>query len=354
MAVANDNNPNIVGNYEIGALLGKGSFGEVKIATHIPTSEKFAIKIVSTEKMAQADLDKEIVNQRRLSHKHVVRIHEVIQQDSLTFIVMELVSGGDLFDHMVKQPRLRENEARRIFQQIIAGVEHCHDSGVAHRDLKPENIFMDHGANIKIGDFGLSGEIREGELLRDSCGSMFYAAPELLSKNCAYEGPEVDVWACGVILYALLANRLPFDKDSPRELARAIKKGEYAVPGFFSDDAKDLVNRILSVDRAQRLSIADIQGHKWFQVDLPLQVSSDAVQDSDSDSDISDLGTPAVPTKYDVLSERSQSTEEPSNESDKDISSFATSSELKTSCTSGLEVLDCLEASLQPVHDLQA
>merc|ERR1719199_1481502 len=126
------------------------------------------------------------------------------------YIVMELASGGELFDYIVKsRGGLPEPEARRVFQQIVAGVEHCHQRGVVHRDLKPENIFMDAKGNAKIGDFGLSTNWRPGKVLTDSCGSPNYAAPELLQKQCQYEGPEVDIWASGCVLYALFSRWLP-------------------------------------------------------------------------------------------------------------------------------------------------
>jgi serine/threonine protein kinase len=166
-----------------------------------------------------------------------------------------------------------ECEARRIFQQIIAGVEHCHENRVAHRDLKPENIFLDKDRNVKIGDFGLSGEMLEGASLRESCGSPNYAAPELFYKNCEYDGPEVDVWSCGVILYALLCNKLPFDADSIPELIRIIKRGKYSVPGFVSDDAKDLIAQMLCKDPKQRITTSAIRKHHWFAKDLPPELA---------------------------------------------------------------------------------
>lgn len=262
----------IVGSYELGATLGAGSFGVVRVATHIETAEQFAVKIVSTKKMTPKMLAKEIKHHCRLSHKHVVRIHDVIEQDGLTYIVMELASGGDLLGFLLDRVRLREKEARHIFQQLVAGVEYCHRQGVAHRDLKLENIFMDADGNAKIGDFGLSAEIRAGEFLRESCGSLNYAAPELLGGDCMYEGPEVDVWSCGVILFALLTQGLPFDSPFPWELKRLIRKGRFSVPGFVSEDAKDLIACILTVDSSQRMSIADIREHRWFKEDLPAEL----------------------------------------------------------------------------------
>jgi len=270
--------PQIVGDYELGATLGQGTFGTVKVGTHVLTGQRVAIKIIPSGKMEQNKLEQEIRLQRRLSHQHVVQIHEVLEQDSDMHIVMELVSGGDLFDFIVKHVRVPEKEGRRLFQQIVAGVEHCHDCKVAHRDLKPENIFMDKDGNVKIGDFGLSAEICAGELLKDSCGSPNYAAPELLYKDCAYEGPEVDVWACGVILYAILASTLPFDAPAMPQLFRLIKAGRYSMPGFLSDDAKDLIAHMLVVDPTQRYSMADIREHRWFQTDLPPELTRSAAE----------------------------------------------------------------------------
>lgn len=252
------------GNYALGDILGKGTFGEVKVATRLDTGERLAVKILSTSKTPLQELEGEILHQR-LSHQHVVRIHEIIKQSELTFIVMELASGGDLLEHL-KGGRVPEQEARRIFQQIVAGVEHSHKQGIAHRDLKCENIFMDGACNVKIGDFGFSKEMRQGELLRERVGTPFYAAPELLSgRSCAYKGPEVDVWACGVILYRLLVGAFPFQHTSEAELFDLIRKGQYSMPAFVSNDAKDLIAGILTVDRAQRISLLGIQEHRWFQ-----------------------------------------------------------------------------------------
>jgi serine/threonine protein kinase len=257
-----------VGNYKLGRTLGKGSFGVVKEATHVATGQKFAIKIVPADK-ADEKLEAEIENQQRLRHKHVVEIVEVIREDDAVYIVMELVAGGDLFDFIVKNTRIPENKVRLIFQELIAGVEHCHMNKVAHRDLKPENIFLDSNRHVKIGDFGLSGAMQEGVLLTASCGSPNYAAPELLVRNCQYEGPDVDIWSAGVVLYALLCNQLPFDAANMGDLFKLIKRGQYRVPGFVSSEAKDLMAKMLNVDRTQRISIDAIKDHPWFVQDLP-------------------------------------------------------------------------------------
>jgi serine/threonine protein kinase len=260
--------------YKFGRKIGTGTFGEVRIATRRNTGEDVAVKVVRESKADPQKLQREIALQRRQDHQHVVKIHEVVRDlTGNTYIVMELVSGGDLFDYVFQQARLSECEARRIFQQIIAGVEHCHAKGVVHRDLKPENIFMDSAKNVKIGDFGFAEEMVQGELLHTSCGSPDYVAPELLYKNCAYEGPEVDVWSCGVILYALLCRKLPFEADTLHELLQVVKRGTYDVPAFVADDARDLLARMLCLVPQQRISISAIRDHPWFAQDLPPELA---------------------------------------------------------------------------------
>jgi serine/threonine protein kinase len=255
--------------YELGKTVGIGTFGKVKAAVHVATGEQVAIKIIQKGKTDPQALQHEIELQGRLNHQHIVHVHEVFEQDSSTYIVMEFASGGHLFDYLAKHPRMSEDDARRIFQQVIAGVEHCHENHVAHRDLKLENILIDNAKNVKIGDFGVSGDIVENELLRDACGSPNYAAPELLYKDCAYEGPEVDVWSCGVILYALLCKNLPFYANSTPDLMRLIKKGKYNVPGYVSEQATDLLSKMLCVQVTKRITITGIRQHPWFTQDLP-------------------------------------------------------------------------------------
>jgi serine/threonine protein kinase len=258
-----------VGKYKFGITLGKGSFGEVREATNVKTGKKVAIKIIPAAKADDIKLKQEIENQRRLHHKHVVEIVETFTKDGDTYIVMELVPGENLFEFIVRSVRIPELKARQLFQQIIAGLEHCHLNKVAHRDLKPENLFLDRALNVKIGDFGLSATMEEGTLLTDSCGSPNYAAPELLNKKCQYEGPEVDIWSCGVVLYALLCGYLPFDADSIPDLFRLIRRGHFVTPGHVSNEAKDLITQMLTVDQKQRISLSGIRKHPWFTKDLP-------------------------------------------------------------------------------------
>lgn len=165
---------------------------------------------------------REIKILRLFMHPHIIRLYEVIETSHDIYVVMEYVKSGELFDYIVEKGRLVEDEARRFFQQIISGVEYCHRNMVVHRDLKPENLLLDSKMNVKIADFGLSNVMRDGHFLKTSCGSPNYAAPEVISGRL-YAGPEVDVWSCGVILYALLCGSLPFDDENIPNLFKKIK-----------------------------------------------------------------------------------------------------------------------------------
>mmetsp|Transcript_29235 Transcript_29235/g.46608 ORF Transcript_29235/g.46608 Transcript_29235/m.46608 type:complete len:367 (-) Transcript_29235:399-1499(-) len=252
----------LVDGYRLGQTIGKGSYASVKAAKCTTSRRKVAIKIVPRSNVDDK-LEAEISNHSKLHHKHIVEIIDVVRKDHATCIVMELASAGSLYDYIVCSPQLTEEKARRTFQQLIAALDHCHAHNIVHRDLKPENILMDHDGNVKLADFGFSAKIGEGELLSESCGSPNYVAPELLKKKRSYRF-EVDIWSCGVILYALLCRQLPFDEPNIPDLFRRIQNADYIVPGFMSDDAKDLVGKMMTVDPNERITIAEIKTHPWF------------------------------------------------------------------------------------------
>lgn len=284
------------GEFKLGKTLGSGQFGKVKQAENVNTGALAAVKIIPNGKMDETALQNEVALQRKLDHPHIVKVFEVVATEQVTYIAMELVSGGDLLEHLLGFVRLEEDEARRLFQQIIVGIEHCHSRKICHRDLKPENILVDSEVNVKIADFGLAAEIVEGEWLLDSCGSPNYAAPELLSRGCKYKGPEIDVWSTGVILYALLCNSLPFDADSVPELFKKIKRGTFAVPGFVRPDVNGLLKKILNVKQEERISIAGITANSWFRKKLP-QVAADAPPDVPvAPPELAVAATPSQPT----------------------------------------------------------
>lgn len=259
-------------NYKLGKTLGIGSFGKVKIAEHALTGHKVAIKILNRRKIKSMEMEEKVRREikilRLFMHPHIIRLYEVIETQTDIYVVMEYVKSGELFDYIVEKGRLQEDEARRFFQQIISGVEYCHRNMVVHRDLKPENLLLDSKCNVKIADFGLSNVMRDGHFLKTSCGSPNYAAPEVISGKL-YAGPEVDVWSCGVILYALLCGTLPFDDENIPNLFKKIKGGIYTLPSHLSALARDLIPRMLVVDPMKRMTIREIREHPWFQARLP-------------------------------------------------------------------------------------
>mmetsp|Transcript_7683 Transcript_7683/g.16439 ORF Transcript_7683/g.16439 Transcript_7683/m.16439 type:complete len:698 (+) Transcript_7683:129-2222(+) len=261
-----------IGQYILGKNLGIGAFGKVKLATHAITGHKVAVKILNKAKIKQLGMEEKVQREINIlhlcTHPHIIRLYEVIDTPSDIFLVNEYVSGGELFDYIVSKGRLSADEARNFFHQIISGVEYCHFQKIVHRDLKPENLLLDSNLNIKIADFGLSNLMRDGDFLRTSCGSPNYAAPEVISGHL-YAGPEVDVWSCGVILYALLCGSLPFDDESIPNLFKKIKSGMYSLPSHLSQLARNLIPRMLEVDPMKRITIPEIRLHPWFQHKLP-------------------------------------------------------------------------------------
>ena len=256
----------------MGKTLGIGSFGKVKVAEHILTGHKVAVKILNRKKIKAIDMEEKVRREikilRLFMHPHIIRLYEVLETPHDIYVIMEYVKSGELFDYIVEKGRLGENEARHFFQQIVSGVEYCHRNMVVHRDLKPENLLLDAKSNVKIADFGLSNVMRDGHFLKTSCGSPNYAAPEVISGKL-YSGPEVDVWSCGVILYALLCGSLPFDDESIPNLFKKIKGGIYNLPSHLSPGARDLIARMLLVDPLKRITISEIRTHPWFVVHLP-------------------------------------------------------------------------------------
>ncbi|XP_073132041.1 SNF1-related protein kinase catalytic subunit alpha KIN10-like isoform X1 [Henckelia pumila] len=267
---------NVLPRYKLGKTLGIGAFGKVKLAVHSLTGLKVAIKILDRQSIDNSEAEKvrkEINIMRQLFHPHVVRLFEVIDTPTKVYVVMEYMNSGELFYYITEHGRLEEDEARHFFQQIISGVEYCHHHMIVHRDLKPENLILDSKHNVKIADFGFGNVMRDGHFLKTSCGSPNYAAPELICRQL-YAGPEVDVWSCGVILYALLCGRLPFDDDNIPGLYAKIKSGVYPVGNHLTESAQDLISRILVVDPMKRISIPEIRRHPWFMIRLPPYIAN--------------------------------------------------------------------------------
>jgi len=265
-----------IGHYRLGKNLGIGSFGKVRLAEHQLTGHKVAVKILNRARIRQLDMDEKVRREIKILklfyHPHIIRLYEVIYTPTDIYMVMEFVPGGELFDFIVSNGRLSEPRARVMFQQLVSGVEYCHQHAVVHRDLKPENLLLDSDQQLRIADFGLSNVMKDGDFFKTSCGSPNYAAPEVISGKL-YAGPEVDVWSCGVILYALLCGSLPFDDENIPNLFKKIKGGIFTLPGHMSDDIKELISRMLVVDPLQRITVPEIRRHRWFTESLPLYLS---------------------------------------------------------------------------------
>ncbi|XP_056460525.1 5'-AMP-activated protein kinase catalytic subunit alpha-2 [Gadus chalcogrammus] len=261
-----------IGHYVLGDTLGVGTFGKVKIGQHQLTGHKVAVKILNRQKIRSLDvvgkIKREIQNLKLFRHPHIIKLYQVISTPTDFFMVMEYVSGGELFDYICKHGRVEDSEARRLFQQIISAVDYCHRHMVVHRDLKPENVLLDASKNAKIADFGLSNMMSDGEFLRTSCGSPNYAAPEVISGRL-YAGPEVDIWSCGVILYALLCGTLPFDDEHVPTLFKKIRGGVFYMPEYLNRSVASLLMLMLQVDPLKRATIKDIREHDWFKQNLP-------------------------------------------------------------------------------------
>ncbi|GBG31431.1 CBL-interacting protein kinase 23 [Hondaea fermentalgiana] len=276
--------PKKVGKYSIHRTLGEGTFGKVKKAYSEEDGEWVAIKVLDKEKIQRQNMGsqvkKEISIMKLVRHPHVVQLKEVLASRTKIFIVLELVTGGELFDKIVSEGRFKEKSARFYFQQLCVGTEYCHRQGVCHRDLKPENLLLDDQGNLKISDFGLSAlyeqdaEADRQSLLHTTCGTPNYVAPEVLADQ-GYDGSLADTWSIGVILYVFLAGFLPFDEPTMAALFRKIQKADFTYPSWFTPEVKDLLSKILVVDHTKRYTIRQIMEHPWWRKDGPYADCSD-------------------------------------------------------------------------------
>ncbi|BAT98158.1 hypothetical protein VIGAN_09178700 [Vigna angularis var. angularis] len=259
-----------LGKYELGKTIGEGSFAKVKFAKNVENGNHVAIKIldrshVLSHKMTEQQLKKEISAMKIINHPNVVKIYEVMASKTKIYIVLELINGGELFDKIAQSGRLKEDEARSYFHQLINAVDYCHSRGVYHRDLKPENLLLDSNGVLKISDFGLSTYAqKEDELLRTACGTPNYVAPEVLNDR-GYVGSTSDIWSCGVILFVLMAGYLPFDEPSQMALYKKICRAQFTCPSWFSSEAKKLLKRILDPNPLTRIKIPEILEDEWFR-----------------------------------------------------------------------------------------
>ena len=297
------------GDYVLGQTLGEGEFGKVKLGWKKDGSTQVAIKLIRRDTVQNhpgrlPKIYREISILRDLAHPNIVRLHEMVETERNIGIILEYASGGELFDYILNHRYLKDPAARRLFAQLVSGVGYLHKKGIVHRDLKLENLLLDQNRNIIITDFGfantfnptdsLSDEIeynltskdfvrkfkldrldakgmRRGDLMQTSCGSPCYAAPELVVSDSLYTGKKVDVWSCGVILYAMLAGYLPFDDDPANPegdninlLYKYITTTPLTFPEYVSPHARDLLRRILVPDPRKRADLFEVARHSWL------------------------------------------------------------------------------------------
>uniref|UniRef100_A0A3P9M8U9 MAP/microtubule affinity-regulating kinase 3 n=1 Tax=Oryzias latipes TaxID=8090 RepID=A0A3P9M8U9_ORYLA len=263
---SDESQPPHVGNYRLLKTIGKGNFAKVKLARHILTGREVAIKIIDKTQLNPNSLQKlfrEVRIMKILNHPNIVKLFEVIETDRTLYLVMEYASGGEVFDYLVAHGRMKEKEARAKFRQIVSAVQYCHQKHIVHRDLKAENLLLDADMNIKIADFGFSNEFTLGNKLDTFCGSPPYAAPELFQGK-KYDGPEVDVWSLGVILYTLVSGSLPFDGQNLKELRERVLRGKYRIPFYMSTDCENLLKRFLVLNPAKRGTLEQIMKDRWI------------------------------------------------------------------------------------------
>ncbi|KAI4344273.1 hypothetical protein L6164_011519 [Bauhinia variegata] len=271
------------GKYELGRLLGHGTFAKVYHARNFQTGKSVAMKVVGKEKVIKVGMmeqtKREISVMKMMKHPNIVQLHEVMASKSKIYIAMELVRGGELFNKIAKG-RLREDVARFYFQQLISAVDFCHSRGVYHRDLKPENLLLGEDGNLKVTDFGLSTfseHLRKDGLLHTTCGTPAYVAPEVIGKK-GYDGAKADIWSCGVILYVLLAGFLPFQDDNLVALYKKIYRADFKCPPWFSPEARRLISKLLDPNPNTRITISKIMESSWFRKSVPRSMRTKAEQ----------------------------------------------------------------------------
>jgi serine/threonine protein kinase len=267
------------GHWELGKTIGAGSMGKVKLARNKETGEQVAVKIVprgsndgehrTSAERERADHSKEVRTAREAAivtladHPYICGMRDVIRTNYHWYMLFEYVNGGQMLDYIISHGRLKEKQARKFGRQIASALDYCHRNSIVHRDLKIENILISKTGDIKIIDFGLSNLFSPRNHLKTFCGSLYFAAPELLQAK-AYTGPEVDVWSFGIVLYVLVCGKVPFDDQSMPQLHAKIKKGHVEYPPWLTPECRNLISRMLTTDPSQRATLAEILTHPWM------------------------------------------------------------------------------------------
>ncbi|KAK3086161.1 hypothetical protein FSP39_014491 [Pinctada imbricata] len=300
----------IAGLYDLEETIGKGHFAVVKLARHVFTNEKVAVKVIDKTKLdevSKSHLFQEVRCMKLVQHPNVVRLYEVIDTQTKLYLILELGDGGDMYDYIMKHEKgLTEEIARRYFKQIVEAISYCHRLHVVHRDLKPENVvFFEKLGCVKLTDFGFSNMFNPGKKLETSCGSLAYSAPEILLGD-SYDAPAVDVWSLGVILYMLVCGEPPFQEANDSETLTMIMDCKYSIPIHISTECNDLICRMLIRDPGHRACLEDIVSHPWLRSGdyipptMPL-ISREHLSDEDHNYLIDKMVEGNIATKDEVL-----------------------------------------------------
>ena len=257
-----------IGDYSLGTELGSGAFGKVVLGRHILTNEPVAVKILDKMILSQTPDDYQSVKQeinilKSVKHKHIVQLYEVMQTPRHIFIIMEYCEGKDLLDYILTKSRLSEEESLKYFHQLINALFYLHSQNIAHRDIKIDNMLLDRNRDLKLVDFGLSTKYPDDNLLDQPCGTVVYAAPEVLQGR-EYHGMLADVWSSGIVLYGMLSGYLPFGEQDDEINRMNIISGKIKYPSYFSNCVKDLLMHMLDLDPMTRYTLQEVRSHPWF------------------------------------------------------------------------------------------
>ena len=250
-------------DFRILTSLGFGSFGEVKLACHLPTNTQVAVKVLEKNTDAETDSTSEVEILQSLEHRNIVRFFHAIDTVNMTYVVMEYVPGQDLKMFLEDTDSLMENEARPILQQIVSAVHFLHKRLIAHRDIKLENILLDIAGNVKLCDFGLAIQLKEGQILEEVCGTLEYMAPEVLAGE-PYDGLAGDMWSLGVVLYVLVTGQYPYIETTYDGMYRLITNTKFPIPYYLSEPCQEVIVQLMAIPPCHRMTICQLQEIEWL------------------------------------------------------------------------------------------
>ena len=262
-----------IGDYILNEQIIDGSLSKIYQATHLPTGEKVAIKVLNKAQLNSNQnnynkAQKEILILKKMFHKNIIKLYEILETFERIYLVMEFCEGGDLYNYILTRGHLTERQSCRFFHDIIEALAYLHSQNIAHRDIKPENFLLDTTGktiSIKLIDFGISSNYNDQELLHTSCGTSAFAAPEIY-KGKEYNGLLCDIWSAGIVLYAMSFGYLPFSDENEQNNINNIMNGNYEIPEEASEDLRDLLRSLIEIEPEKRMNLEQIKSHKWYNI----------------------------------------------------------------------------------------